>query len=92
MYDQRMFHWVNDHQLPFAGLKPQLIKLISDLFGGVMVPMGKSVWDPNVNDKKLSRILLMGKAVTGTETEAKPKKDMDNEFDIDAGGECGESD
>ena len=65
MYDQRMFHWVNDHQLPFAGLKPQLIKLISDLFGGVMVPMGKSVWDPNVNDKKLSRILLMGKAVFG---------------------------
>ena len=92
MYDQRMFHWGNDHQLPFAGLKPQLIKLISDLFGGVMVPMGKSVWDPNVNDKKLSRILLMGKAVTGTETETKPKKDTDNEFDIDAGGECGESD
>ena len=57
-----------------------------------MVPMGKSVWDPNVNDKKLSRILLMGKAVTGTETETKPKKDTDNEFDIDAGGECGESD
>ena len=80
-----MFHWVNNHQLPFAGLKPQLIKLISDLFGGVMIPVGKSVWDPNVNDKKLSRILLMGKAVTGTETEMKPK-DTDNEFDIDAGG------
>ena len=90
MFDKRMFHWVNEHQLPFAGLKPQLIKLISDLFGGVMVSMGKCVWDPAVNSPKMQRVLLMGKAVTGKEVEAaKPKADSDNAFDIDAGCERG---
>lgn len=88
MFDQRMFHWVNEHQLPFSALKPQLIKLISDLFGGVMVPMGKCVWDPAVNSPKTQRVLLMGKAVTGKEVDAvKPKPASDNAFDVDAG--CG---
>ena len=84
MYDQRMFHWVNSNELPLNGMKQQLLKLISELFNGQYIQSGKSIWDPSMKAKKLSRIIINGKAMVGKEEEV--KKVSDNEFDIDVAG------
>ena len=84
MYDQRMFHWVNSNELPLNGMKQQLLKLISELFNGQYIQSGKAIWEPSMKAKKLSRIIINGKAMVGKEEEV--KKVSDNEFDIDVAG------
>ena len=81
MYDQRMFHWVNSNELPLNGKKPQFLKLISEVFNGQLVQSGKSIWEPSMKARKLTRIILNGKAMMGKEEEI--KKISDNEFDVD---------
>ena len=84
-----MFHWVNQNLLPLAGMKQQMLKLISDLFNGKLIQGGEPVWDPSMKANKLSRVLVNGKAVVGAEaTSPKPKKpaEEENEFDVDMSG------
>lgn len=86
MYDQRMFHWVNSHELPLNGMKQQLLKLISEIFNGQYIQAGKAIWDPSMKARKLTRIILNGKATMGKEEVAPVKQSTDNEFDVDVSG------
>ena len=70
MYDQRMYHWVNSHELPLNGMKQQLLKLICDIFGGIYIQTGKSIWDPSMKARKLTRVIINGKASLGKEEVA----------------------
>ena len=82
-YDQRMFHWVNTNQLPLQGMKMQTLKLISDIFGGRTIATGEAVWTPDMKARKLTRVLITGKAIAGAKkADAKPV-DSSNEFDVD---------
>ena len=84
-YDQRMFHWVNTNQLPLNGMKLQILKLISDVFGGQLITAGQTVWMPSMKEKKLSRVLITGKAVVGADLSSQLTQ-TDNEFDVDLSG------
>ena len=84
-YDQRMFHWVNTNQLPLNGMKLQILKLISDVFGGQLITAGQTVWMPSMKEKKLSRVLITGKAVVGADLSSQFTQ-TDNEFDVDLSG------
>ena len=84
-YDQKMFHWVNTNQLPLNGMKLQILKLISDVFGGQLFTTGQTIWTPSMKEKKLSRVLITGKAVVGADMSAQLTQ-TDNEFDIDLSG------
>ena len=80
-----MFHWVNSNQLPLTGIKLQVLRLIGDLFGGQLVQSGKVIWNPSMRAKKLTRVLIMGKAVVGEAPPETPKKkEEENEFDMDS--------
>ena len=90
-YDQRMFHWVNTNQLPLQGMKMQTLKLISDIFGGRTVTTGEVVWTPDMKARKLTRVLVTGKAIAGAkQVDAKPV-DSNNEFDVDLSSREGEA-
>lgn len=86
MYDQRMYHWVNSHELPLNGMKQQLLKLICDIFGGIYIQTGKSIWDPSMKARKLTRVIINGKASLGKEEVASAPKEGGNEFDVDIPG------
>ena len=89
-FDQTMFRWVNQNQLPLAGVKLQVLKLFSEVFGGKLCTTGEVVWTPDMKAKKLTRVLITGKAVVGAEVAAAaPAKEDDNEFDVDLTGGCG---
>ena len=78
-YDQRMYHWVNQSQLPLRESKPGLLKLVADMFDAETVEANEVVWDP-AQRTKLFRVLVMGKAAVGAEAK---KGVSDNEFDVD---------
>ena len=80
-----MFHWVNTNQLPLNGMKLQILKLISDVFGGQLITAGQTVWMPSMKEKKLSRVLITGKAVVGADLSSQFTQ-TDNEFDVDLSG------
>ena len=80
-----MFHWVNTNQLPLNGMKLQILKLISDVFGGQLITAGQTVWMPSMKEKKLSRVLITGKAVVGADLSSQLTQ-TDNEFDMDLSG------
>ena len=84
-YDQKMFHWVNTNQLPLSGMKLQVLKLISEVFGGRLYAAGETIWTPDMKAKKLSRVIVTGKGIVGAEA-APIVKDTDNEFDVDLSG------
>ena len=58
-FDQRMFAWVNHHQLPLQKATPAVIDLISELFGGLTCGANKRIWNPE-KPRKEFRILLDG--------------------------------
>ena len=78
-YDQRMFHWVNQSQLPLRESKPGLLKLVADMFDGETVEANEVVWDP-ARRTKLFCVLVAGKAAVGAEAK---KEVSDNAFDVD---------
>lgn len=78
-YDQRMYHWVNQSQLPLRESKPGLLKLVADMFDAETVEANEVVWDP-AQRTKLFRVLVLGKAAVGAEAK---KAASDNEFDVD---------
>ena len=80
-----MFHWVNTNQLPLNGIKLQILKLISEVFGGRLYSAGETIWTPDMKAKKLSRVIITGKGIVGAEA-APVTKDTDNEFDVDLSG------
>ena len=80
-----MFHWVNTNQLPLSGMKLQVLKLISEVFGGRLYAAGETIWTPDMKAKKLSRVIVTGKGIVGAEA-APIVKDTDNEFDVDLSG------
>ena len=47
---------------------------------------GKVIWNPSMRANKLTRVLIMGKAVVGAEAPAETpkKKEEENEFDMDS--------
>lgn len=65
-----MFHWVNTNQLPLQGMKMQTLKLISDIFGGRTIASGETVWTPDMKARKLTRVLITGKAIAGAKKES----------------------
>ena len=65
-FDQRMFAWVNHHQLPLQKATPAVIDLISELFGGLTCGANKRIWNPE-KPRKEFRILLDGTARSGKE-------------------------
>lgn len=81
-FDQRMFAWVNHHQLPLQKATPAIIDLISELFGGLTCAANKRIWNPE-KPRKQFRILLDGTARSGKERI--PAED-DNEFDLGIDG------
>lgn len=81
-FDQRMFAWVNHHQLPLQKATPAVIDLISELFGGVTCGANKRIWNPE-KPRKEFRILLDGTARSGKERV--PAED-ENEFDLGIDG------
>ena len=85
-YDQTMYHWVNQSQLPMKEMRGGLLSLIAEMFDGVVYDEDQVVWDPDKRGK-LFRVLVSGKAVVGGE---KRKTEVtDNAFDVDVlgGGE-----
>lgn len=78
-----MFHWVNTNQLPLQGMKMQTLKLISDIFGGRTIATGETVWTPDMKARKLTRVLITGKALAGAKKENATPVDSNNEFDVD---------
>ena len=85
-YDQTMYHWVNQSQLPMKEMRSGLLSLIAEMFDGVVYDEDQVVWDPEKRGK-LFRVLVSGKAVVGGE---KRKTEVtDNAFDVDVlgGGE-----
>lgn len=78
-----MFHWVNTNQLPLQGMKMQTLKLISDIFGGRTIASGETVWTPDMKARKLTRVLITGKAIAGAKKESATPVDSSNEFDVD---------
>ena len=85
-YDQTMYHWVNQSQLPMKEMRSGLLSLIAEMFDGVVYDEDQVVWDPDKRGK-LFRVLVSGKAVVGGE---KRKTEVtDNAFDVDVlgGGE-----
>lgn len=81
-FDQRMFGWVNHHQLPLQKASPAVINLISDLFGGVTCEANKRIWNPE-KPRKEFRILLDGSARSGKE---RIPAEEENEFDTGIDG------
>lgn len=81
-YDQRMYHWVNQSQLPLKENKPGLLKLVASMFNADMMEAGEVIWNPEQRTK-LFRVLVSGKAAIGEEAK---KTAPDNEFDVDV--EC----
>lgn len=81
-FDQRMFAWVNHHQLPLQKATPAVIDLISELFGGLTCGANKRIWNPE-KPRKEFRILLDGTARSGKERI--PAED-ENEFDLGIDG------
>ena len=85
-YDQTMYHWVNQSQLPMKEMRGGLLSLIAEMFDGVVYDEDQVVWDPDKRGKFV-RVLVSGKAVVGGE---KRKTEVtDNAFDVDVlgGGE-----
>lgn len=82
-YDQRMYRWVNQSQLPLQESKPGLLKLVASMFSAEMVEANNVIWNPEQHTK-LFHVLVSGKAAVGEEAKKTPSE---NEFDVDV--ECG---
>ena len=77
-YDQTMYHWVNQSQLPMKELRSGLLSLIAEMFDGVVYDEDQVVWNPEKRGK-LFRVLVSGTAGVGG---AKRKTEVtDNAFD-----------
>lgn len=83
-YDQMMYRWVNTHQLPLCKKSPQILSLLSYLFGASEFEPKKVIWNPERSYDGF-RVLIEGQGIRGTQ-EIVVDGSKDNEFDMDTPG------
>mgnify|MGYP003104430380 CR=1 FL=1 len=80
-YDQMMYRWVNTHQLPLRKKSPQVLSLLSLLFGASEYDPEKVIWNPE-REYGGFRVLLEGQGTRNFQEIAEDLSE-ENEFDMD---------
>ena len=76
-----MYHWVNTHSLPLNKKSPQILSLLSLLFGASEYDQGKVIWNPE-REYGGFRVLIEGQGTIKSQ-EIVDNQSEENEFEMD---------